>query len=203
MKFGPDLLLGLAGKGVRVHACQSRLAYADGPAHHLDLVRILDRARLLGHLLALDIDVAGPLQCLQPQRLDLVDGDPFVAAAVLAQQADDLSAPGLDLAIDVLGRSHVDPRDGTPDLVDAGQGAAEMIAALEFKQDRWPIGKDEGVAIGVVQRPQLHVRGIERVADIDRIVEQGGHNRAAEVGGAASRGDSVARNRWLRAQWDS
>ena len=173
MQLGPDLLLGPARLGVLVHSRQARLADANGPAHHLDLVRALDGARLLGKLLALDIDIAGLFQRPQPQRLDLVDGDPLVAAAVPAQELDDLAAPGLDLALDVLGRRHVDPGDAGPDLVDARQTAAEMLAAVELEQDRRPLGEDERIAIGIVQRPELHVRGVEGIADIDGVVEQG------------------------------
>ncbi|MNF84900.1 hypothetical protein D3C84_672800 [compost metagenome] len=49
------------------------------------------------------------------------------------------------------------------------QMGGKVIAAMEVPQDNMPTGGDEACSRGVMGRPQLHVGGIGRVADIQWI----------------------------------
>ena len=53
MEDRPQVVLGHAGRELRVHAVHRQFAGMDRTAHRLDVVRPLDRAGKLGHLLAL------------------------------------------------------------------------------------------------------------------------------------------------------
>ena len=104
--------------------------------------------------------------------LDATGFEAPVAAAVFAHQVGDLVGPALDALLQPAARRHVEPGGGEPDLVDAGQAPGQVLGALVLEVDARPVGADQRVMEHVVGRPQLHVHDVERVADVDRVVEQ-------------------------------
>jgi len=72
----------------------------------------------------------------------------------------------------VVAGGEVEPRGADAHLVDQRQRAAEMLGARELPQDDRPVGADHRVARRVLQRPDLHVGAVGRVADVDRVEEQ-------------------------------
>jgi hypothetical protein len=55
---------------------------------------------------------------------------------------------------------------------DALEALAKMFAAHELVHDAGAVDEDQGVADGVMRGPDLHVRTVEGVADVDWVVEQ-------------------------------
>ena len=66
------------------------------------------------------------------------------------------------------------PVDGRPNLVHEAIAGMQVSAVVKFPEQGGSFGKHERIARRVVHGPDLHVRRIRRVADIDGIVEQYG-----------------------------
>ena len=66
----------------------------------------------------------------------------------------------------------IHPRHRRPHLVDDAGMVRQVLAGEIVEQHDRPFGRDEAVAGRVVRDPELHVGGIGRVADVDRVVEQ-------------------------------
>ena len=47
-----------------------------------------------------------------------------------------------------------------------------MLTALKLPQDRGASSQNHRVAHRIMRRPNLHVRAVKRVANVDRIIEQ-------------------------------
>ena len=144
----------------------------DGDVHAGDLVGGFDRARQLHHLLPVEDLDAGLLQQVGAQRLQLVDGDPLVAAAAARDQLQDLRRPDLGDFLAARAGVEIIPAAGGPHLGDGLEPVGEMLAIMEVEEGDRPLGRDIAVARGVVQRPDRHVPAAGGIAQVDRVVEQ-------------------------------
>ena len=104
-------------------------------------------------------------------RIDLVHGDPPVAAAMSPHQIGDFRRPEPRPLGRVLACLVVEPGLAVADLVDRVEMPGEVLAIVKIPKDHRAFGGDEGVAHGVVRAPELHVGGIGRVADVERVVD--------------------------------
>ena len=55
------------------------------------------------------------------------------------------------------------------------QVPAQVLTTPEFEHDGSAVAKDERVTRGIMQSPNLHVRTIERIADVHGIIKEGCH----------------------------
>ena len=73
---------------------------------------------------------------------------------------------------DVLADSEVEPALGRANFIDGFDASAQMLGVPVFEINRRSVREDDRVMRRIMQHPDLHVGGIERVADVDRVVEQ-------------------------------
>ena len=73
----------------------------------------------------------------------------------------------------------VEPGQRRAHLVDRLEALGEVCGGRVLEVDRVAVGEDERAVDRAVGGPHLHVRDVERVADVDRVVEQ---DRRAVVG---------------------
>ena len=99
MQFGPQLVLGDAGSQARLHLGHRRLAGDDGAAHAEDLVGRLDEAGILHDRLAIADRNAEPGELGDAFRVQMVDGDAAVAAAMRVNEIGDGRSPALDTLV--------------------------------------------------------------------------------------------------------
>ena len=93
MQFGPQLVLGNAGLQRRLHLAHRRLAGDDRAAHAQDFVRRFDEPRVLHHRLAIADGDAEPGEFGHAFRVEMVDGDAAVAAAMFPHEIGDARPP--------------------------------------------------------------------------------------------------------------
>ena len=181
MQDRPELALGHAGLGGLVDARHRRLAHPDRPAHQRDLVGALDRAGVLGQLLPLDDEKVLGAQRVEAERLDLVHRQPPVAAAMRRAPAprSRLRRPGATAGPRGGRRRNRRTGRGRAHLVDRLEPIGEVLAVMILEQHRRPAVQHQRVTAGVVHRPDLHVRAVERVADVAGIEEQDAARRRA------------------------
>ena len=173
MQFGPQFVFGDAGLQRRFHLAHGRLAGNDGAAHGKDLVRRLDETGVLHHGFAIADADAEPREFLDAFRVEVVDGDPAVAAAVLGDEVGDAGGPAAHLMLGQLAAVEIHPRHGRAHLVDDAGMIGQMLAGEIVEQHHRPLGGDEAMPGRIVRDPELHVGRIRRVADVDGVVEQG------------------------------
>ena len=98
--------------------------------------------------------------------------DPLAAAAKRLHQVGDLVSPGNQRIFGFVALRKEHPRLCDPEFVDPRQPLRLLHATLELEHDRRTVGEYQRVPHGVVQRPDLHVRAIECIANVARIIEQ-------------------------------
>ena len=178
----------------RIDASQAAIA----AAHGLQLVGALHRARVLHHLFA---GVDGDAELGERDDaigIDAVDREPRIAAAAALQKLGDLGRPATRAFRSVLARLIVVPGRAVADLVDAIEMPGEMLAIVKVPEDHRAFGRDEGVAHRVVRAPKLHVGGIGRVADVERIVDDDAGEIAFHQFGADARQAIASRDSHVR-----
>jgi hypothetical protein len=127
---------------------------------------------MLGQLLAFHDGDAAPAQGVDARRLHLVDGQARIAAAALAHHIGDLVGPRLQLLLQPAAGGEIVPAGGAAHLVDGLDIAGQMFRPAIFEVDGMTVGAHDCVMRGIVRHPLLHVGHIQRIADIDRVIEK-------------------------------
>ena len=173
VQLGPERVLGDTGPERLVHRRDGLLADGDAVAHQGDLAGRLDQPRVLHHLEPVGDLVAQPLQLDDALRRDTVDGDAPIGAAVLADHRVQIDRPRPCLIHLPRTGQEVEEGNGGAHLVDGGEpGDQQVAAAAEFEEADQAFGRHIDVARLVVGAPDLHVRRVDGVADIQRVVEE-------------------------------
>ena len=168
----PQRVLGHSRLQRFAHPRDAAVAHRERVRHSRDLVRRLDRARVLHDLLALeDFDALGAHE-VEAQRIQAVEGDAAIAAAMIADHGGDRLGERLRLLDLPHAGRHVVPADERAALADGLDAFGEMLAAAEFEQDRLAFRRHEAVAGGHVRRPHGHVASPGRVAHVEGIAEE-------------------------------
>ena len=151
--------------------------------HADDLVWRLDGAGLLGRFLAVDdLDAEGG-ERVRALRIELVDGEPAVAAAVGYHQVRDLACPQAGTLAYTGTRREVEPACGRPDLVNDLDAIEQTLAALKLEHHHRPLGSDEDVTRRPVHGPHLHVPRTGGIAHVEGVYEDAaGHVSGRQLG---------------------
>ena len=139
---------------------------------HAELVRGLDLARVFQRFLA--VEEVEP-QCLERGaafRIDVVDRQAAIGAALRTHQVVDLLCPLRNHLLLAVGDAEVVPERAAPRLADRFDAVGEMLAVAIVEDRGFALRRHEAIARGVVHRPDRHVARAGRVADVDRVVEQ-------------------------------
>ena len=177
MQYRPDFVFALAGLDRGFHFVHRRLAGRDRAAHRANLFLTLDQARELGNRLAFEYLEAGFFQRAQAGDLDLVHRQASIAAGVATHQLVDLGGEVIGVFGAARARFEIEEGCAATHLAHQRQVIGQVFAAVEVEQYDVAAGRHETGARRVVGNPQLHVRGVSGVANIER-VEQ---NNAAQI----------------------
>ena len=127
---------------------------------------------MLHHLLAFEhFDALGAHE-IEAQRIEAVERDAAIAAAMIVDHGGDGPGERLRLLLLPHARRHVVPADERTAFADGLDAFRQVLAAAELEQDRLALRRDEAVARRDVRRPHRHVAGARRVADVERIAEE-------------------------------
>ena len=122
-----------------------------------DLVGRLDQPRVFHDRLAIADGDAEPGEFGDAFRVDVVDRDAAVAAAMLAHQIGDAGGPARDAPVRQLAAIEIYPRHRRAHFVDDAGMVGKVLAGEIVEQHDRTFGRDEAVARRVVRDPELHV----------------------------------------------
>ena len=168
----PQLVLGHAGLERAPHRLDAGLAGGDRLLHRQHLVGVLDGAGPFHQLFAVGDGDALALQRMHRRRIELVDREALVAAAMLAHQVGDLLGEVADILAVPAAVGEIGVRESGAGLAEQLIPLAQMARAAVVEQDDRPFGRHIDVAAFVVQRPDLHVGDVGGVADVAGIEQQ-------------------------------
>ena len=172
VQMRPEFVLGHAGAQDIAHLGHAGFGGDDGRAHGRQFQRQLDGPRGLDERLTLRRLDAQAIQRGDAEWVAAIDREAAVAAAVLAHQVGQFLGPGLGLLGRAMAGAEEVPGGRQAGLVDGGDASRDVFAVVEVEQHGRPVGRHEGVADRVVHGPDLHVRGVGGIADVDGVVEQ-------------------------------
>ena len=177
VQFSPDIVLGyfsawdLSSREM-FHLGHRGLAGVVRAAHRQDLVRALDRPGAFGDFFAFHHLKPDPFKGAQPVHQDLVHTDAAVRAGMGAHHLIDLRGKAPRLLRRFVTRGEIEERGAMADLLDQRVEADQKRRVLVFPDNHVPVGADHAGAKRVVAVPKLHVRGVGRVADVERVEHQ-------------------------------
>ena len=95
-----------------------------------------------------------------------------MAPPLRAHQVVDLLCPLRNHLLLAVGDAEVVPERAAPRFADRFDAVGEMLAVAIVEDRGFALRRHEAIARGIVHRPDRHVAGAGRVADVDRVVEQ-------------------------------
>ena len=168
----PQRVLGHSRLQGFAHPRDAAIAYGERVRHSRDFVRRFDRTRMLHHLLAFEhVDALGAHE-IEAERIQAVERDAAIAAAMVVDHRGDGPGERLRLLFLPHARRHVIPADEGTAFADGLDAFRQMLAAAEFEEDRLALRRDEAVSRRDMRRPHRHVAGARRVTHIERIAEE-------------------------------